>query len=93
MRNLFGTLAALTITTGAFASDPVVTESYIGSVSVQPCSSWSYDFNISGYKCNFLDRNVEVPEHRDVQRLADLVERLEAKISDLEQRVAILEAR
>lgn len=66
-------------------------ESLIDYVSFQPCSSWSYDGTTGGYKCNFTGVRVSVPEYRDVQRLADLVETLERKIADLEERVARLE--
>lgn len=66
-------------------------ESYINYVTIQPCTSWSYDGAISGYKCNYHSFRVDVPEYRDVQRLADLVGTLERKIADLEARVARLE--
>jgi hypothetical protein len=67
------------------------TESYINYVTIQPCTSWQYDGSISGYKCNFHSFRVDVPEYRDVQRLADLVDTLERKIADLEARVSRLE--
>jgi hypothetical protein len=92
MRIFTGILMAAALSTGAFAQGQADTESYISYVSVQPCSSWSYDSDIRGYKCNFTARHVNVPEHRDVQRLADLVDRLERKIADLEARVSRLEA-
>lgn len=67
------------------------TESFINYVTIQPCTSWSYDGAINGYKCNYHSFRVDVPEYRDVQRLADLVDTLERKIADLEERVARLE--
>jgi hypothetical protein len=57
---------------------------------IQPCTSWTYEWDVNGYVCRFYDR-LEVATSADVRNLEYDMDQLERKVQDLEARVKRLE--
>ena len=72
-------------------SDTKQENSIIRTITIQPCSNWSSIRTDGGssYTCAFRGNSITVPDGNDVK---GYVRKLEDTISNLEQRVAALEA-
>jgi hypothetical protein len=61
-------------------------ETSAGTYVMRPCDSWTYNFDVRAYVCNFTGPTIEVVTSDELQRLNDKIAELEAKIDQLEQR-------
>jgi hypothetical protein len=59
-------------------------------IRIEPCSYWRYDFNVNAYTCSSRSYPFSVTEHRDFQKLENIVNALESRVSTLENEIAEL---
>lgn len=90
MRFLFIFLFILSSKAALCTDEEVNQARFERAVAFEPCSNWWYDFDLGSYVCRWKGQRINLYTSVEVDRIVD---KLQAKISQLENRVKTLESK